>query len=345
VPVTALAAFAVVRRPFDLARISMSTPGPAHGHRQAPPPSPLPPGRHGDQGRATGWIDYLLHGKRRPNQITVVSHSDLFYWWPVWLIGFFMTILTYMHGVHAGFVAGDPQVIEIDAKVDYKILDSLREEKSKEGSAEGLKAIISSTNKSNPFPMTFHGGEQKHIWPWMHSGKNIGVLFTVVLLLVIVITNVHLRGLWSLIVIIVLVLGTIIMALSGLLEDIIAQSRFLAIYLNMGAYFFISFVLFVVWTINFAFFDRQRYVIVEAGQVKLRLAIGEGEITYDTMGMVFQKQRSELFRHWILGFGSGDLVIRPAGGKDPIDLPNVLFVGGKVRAITDLIKEKQVVAG
>jgi hypothetical protein len=60
--------------------------------------------------------------------------------------------------------------------------------------------------------------------------------------------------------------------------------------------------------------------------------------------MVFQKERSDLFRHWILGMGSGDLVIRPAGNKDPIDLPNVLFVGHKVQEIQALIKEKEVVA-
>jgi hypothetical protein len=324
----------------------MTTPsGPAHGHRPAPPPSPIPIMKSSDQGRFTAMIGYLLHGKRRPNQITIVSHSDLFYWWPVWLVSFILAALTWIHGVHAGFIAGKPQVIEIDQEVKYAILGGEHDDTPKGGSAEKLKAIISGSDKTNPFPTTFHGGENKHIWPLIHNGKNLGVVFTIVLLLVIVITNVHLRGLWSLIVIIVLVLGTIILALSGLLEDLIAQSGFLAIYLNMGAYFFIGLVLFVVWVINFTFFDRQRYVVVEAGQVKLRLAIGEGEITYDTMGMVFQKQRSELFRHWILGFGSGDLVIRPSGGKDPIDLPNVLFVGPKVHAIADLIKEKPVVAG
>ena len=67
-----------------------------------------------------------------------------------------------------------------------------------------------------------------------------------------------------------------------------------------------------------------------------------GEIVYDATGLVFQKQRSDLFRHWILGFGSGDLIIRPGGGKDPIDLPNVLFVGSKVREIEELIRAQQV---
>ena len=34
-------------------------------------------------------------GPELPNEITVISHSSLFYWWPVWLVGFIMATLTY----------------------------------------------------------------------------------------------------------------------------------------------------------------------------------------------------------------------------------------------------------
>jgi hypothetical protein len=159
-----------------------------------------------------------------------------------------------------------------------------------------------------------------------------------------VITNVHLRGLWSLVVIIIIVLGSIIFALGHVWERVMSHWSQLAIHINMGAYLSFSLALFIVWLINFAFFDRQRYVSVSSGQVRLHMAIGQGEIVYDTTNMVFQKQRSDLFRHWILGFGSGDLEIRPANQKEPIDLPNVLFVGHKVQEIQSLIKEKEVVS-
>ena len=33
--------------------------------------------------------------------------------------------------------------------------------------------------------------------------------------------------------------------------------------------------------------------------------IGSGEVAYDTVGMAVAKRRSDLFRHWILGLGSG----------------------------------------
>ena len=51
--------------------------------------------------------------------------------------------------------------------------------------------------------------------------------------------------------------------------------------------------------------------------------------------MVVHKRRDDLFRHWILGFGSGDLIVR-TGGANPqaFELPNVLFVGPKLRRRT-----------
>jgi hypothetical protein len=30
--------------------------------------------------------------------ITIYSHSPIFYWWPVWLAGFLMALLTYLDG-------------------------------------------------------------------------------------------------------------------------------------------------------------------------------------------------------------------------------------------------------
>ena len=32
------------------------------------------------------------------NEIKIVSHSTLFYWWPVWAVGFLMAGLTYLDG-------------------------------------------------------------------------------------------------------------------------------------------------------------------------------------------------------------------------------------------------------
>jgi len=74
--------------------------------------------------------------------------------------------------------------------------------------------------------------------------------------------------------------------------------------------------------------------------------IGDAETAYDTTGMTVQKQRSDLFRHWILGLGSGDLIVKTSGANSQeFHLPNVLFIGKKVQQIEDMLREKAVVKG
>jgi hypothetical protein len=41
-----------------------------------------------------------------------------------------------------------------------------------------------------------------------------------------------------------------------------------------------------------------------------------GETAYEILGMVVHKRHDDAFRHWLLGFGSGDLLVR-AGGANP----------------------------
>ena len=165
-------------------------------------------------------------------------------------------------------------------------------------------------------------------------------------LLVIVITNIPLRGLWSVITIIVIILGSIIFAQAGLWERIFAGLGLLAIHMNMAGYLVIAIVLFLIWLVNFFFFDRQFYMIFTPGQVRVRLEIGGGETAYDTTGMVFHKQRSDLFRHWILGLGSGDLIVKTSGAQHHrFDMHNVLFLGRKVKEIEEMLRARQVVSG
>ena len=72
--------------------------------------------------------------------------------------------------------------------------------------------------------------------------------------------------------------------------------------------------------------------------------IGGGEKVYDAIGMTLEKQRSDLFRHWILGLGSGDLIVRTSGAQaHQFDLPNVLFIGKKVHQIEDMLKKQAVI--
>jgi hypothetical protein len=297
------------------------------------PYKPAPPAERGKIRSFLAYI-FLPHGK--PGEIVIISHSSLFYWWPVWLVGFIMAILTYWDGHRLAVVPRGTNPIP-NATVTFM---------DKDGEVHRMRNrdILMLDKDKKLLEKTDESGElQQPDDIRMASSKSFGIVYVVVLLLVIFITNVPLRGLWSLFIIIFILLLSIIFAQSGVWEALLNRTRLLAIHINPGGYLAISIALFVLWIVNFLFFDRQFYMIFTPGQVRVHLEIGAGETVYDTGGMVFQKQRSDLFRHWILGFGSGDLIVRPAGGAQHIDLPNVLSVGRRVKEIEKKLAEKEVV--
>ena len=67
---------------------------------------------------------------------------------------------------------------------------------------------------------------------------------------------------------------------------------------------------------------------------------GGGAESFDTNGLRFQKHGVDFFRV-VLGLGAGDLrATTPGGSGAAIEIPNVLFVDRKVRAIERLIAVK-----
>jgi hypothetical protein len=306
-----------------------TTPSPIP-ERTAPPPPP---------GRFKSLVRYLFLPHAKPGEIVIVCHSPLFYWWPVWLVGFIVTILTLIDGHRMALVPRGTEPSEGTTKV------LIQKPGEKNPTYQDREVLIVPEGKHLPEQVKSDGSKEV-IKPTvrMAVSKNYGILFMMILLVVIFITNVPLRGLWSLFVIIFIVLLSVIFAQAGVWEALVNRTRLLAIHMNLGGYLFMSLAIFIIWLVNFFFFDRQFYMIFTPGQVRVHLEIGAGETVYDTSGMVFQKQRSDLFRHWILGFGSGDLIVRPAGGQQHIDLPNVLSVGRRVKEIEKKLAEKEVVA-
>jgi hypothetical protein len=274
-------------------------------------------------------------------ELKIVSHSNLFYWWPVWAVGLLMGLLTYIDGhylvtvpdktkAHRGASA---EVKEGDATTNYPKRDVI--------------VLPEGTTLPTPDPKHPEDAATLH----MASRGTYGVIFLITLLLVIVITNVPLRGMWSVVVIVTVILLSIILGLAhyegrSWWEIIIEKLSLLDIRINEAGYFFVSGILFAVWLVTFLFFDQQTYIIFTPGQLKVRSEIGGGEKAYDTTGMTVEKQRSDLFRHWILGLGSGDLIVNTTGaGVHHFDMPNVLFIGKKVQQIEDMLREKAVVKG
>jgi hypothetical protein len=158
---------------------------------------------------------------------------------------------------------------------------------------------------------------------------------------------VPLRGLWSVVAIIFGVALVIILRLlpGNPLEQLLDKLSILDVRINAAGYFIIFIVLFTFWLLVFLLFDRQIYMVFTPGQLKVKLAIGDAETVYDSTGMTIEKQRSDLFRHWILGLGSGDLIVRTAGAQGHhFDFANILFLGRRVREIEEMLRERPVVA-
>jgi hypothetical protein len=216
-----------------------------------------------------------------PQAVRVYSHSTFFYWWPVWLTGYIMALVTRIDG----------QLVTI-------------------GNSE----------------------------VWVHRSKNIGVLFTLLFFLVILITNVTLRGLASVVAILAIAFGALLLAYFDWWEEVLNWMGMVSIYMNMGFYVFFSTLVLIVWAFSVFVYDRLSYWRVTPGKLTYDAVIGGAQKSYDTRGMVFEKHRQDLFRHWILGFDSGDIQISTTGARREIfSIPNVLFVDPKVGEIQKMI--------
>jgi hypothetical protein len=260
----------------------------------------------------------------RPREVYIVAHSMLFYWWPVWAVGFLLAGLTWLDGHRLAVVPPGTQIVE--------------------GFEGGREALVLPAGARLPLDPATGKPREPTFRVATHSGY--GVLFVVVLLLVVFITNVPIRGLWSMIVIITVLLGTIILALAGWWDDILEAAAHSHVYINAFGYVAISLPLLVLWLVVVLFFDRQMYMVFAPGQLRVCQEIGGGEVACDTLGMVVEKRRSDLFRHWLLGVGSGDLLVKTSGATaQQIEMHNVLFVGSKVELIQQMLQTREVVGG
>jgi hypothetical protein len=227
-------------------------------------------------------VHHLEHEK--PLQLRIYSHSNLFYWWPVWAVGYLMALLTYFQG----------QQIQVGNVLER-----------------------------------------------FHPSSNPGIVFFMTLFLVIMVTNLSMRGTASVVAVLTIVLVTVLLAWFGWWDVILAWVGQLHVHLNLGAYLTFSTLMFVVWAATVFGFDRTSYWLIKPGQITQEFVFGAGSKSYDTTNMVVEKFQGDLFRNWIIGLGSGDLRIQTTGANhDTIDVPNVLFITSKVAVIQEMIAIK-----
>jgi hypothetical protein len=221
----------------------------------------------------------------RTPEVVIYSHSPIFYWWPVWAVGYLFAVLTLLQGV------------------DYAFNDG----------------VVQSVVK-------------------IHPSRTLGVVFTFTFLMVIAMTHFTVRGLASVVVIVSAIAITLGLAYFQLWEPLMRALGHLAIFMNLGFYVFFSTAIFIVWAQAVFIFDRSTYYLFRPGQMVKGGLFGAGEETYDTHGMTVDKKRDDLFRHWVLGLGSGDIIVATTGArKTEFVIPNVLFVGSKIAKIQELV--------
>lgn len=271
----------------------------------------------------------------RSREITLISHSMLFYWWPIWLLGFTLAIWTWNEDHRLAIVPngskvrvqqGGPQSDTTTYVLDVK-----------NPTTRSLDRAVEATGQVGDEP-AFRTRISQHAW--------MGPLFCVVLLMTVVITNVPLRGLWSfLVLLMILVVALIITLIPSGWDKLLTAVNGLHIYINMAGYLFIAVVVFILWAVSVFLFDQRTYIVVTPGQIRVCEHVGASIRTFDTVGLSFEKQRDDLFRHWLLGFFSGDLIVRTSGAeKETIRLPNVLWIGWRLEEVQKLLAEKATVA-
>jgi hypothetical protein len=159
------------------------------------------------------------------------------------------------------------------------------------------------------------------------------------LLLLIIFTNVRLRGIKSLVVI--LAVGLLQFCWLGSAGGRNHQSYSISFCADEhGVYLVFSTALFLIWMLMFFVFDRMTYWRIRSGQMTVEHIIGGGAESVDTEAVRFQKLSSDLFRT-ILGLGAGDLQATGVGPPGTtLNMSNVLFAERKVHEIERLIAVK-----
>lgn len=293
-----------------------------------------------EEASTVGADPVVIHEHCR-EEIRLYSHSDVFYWWPVWSLGFLLAILTYLDGSRMAIVPEGTL-----ARRDWRVEDA----PGRIDIREGLILPRSTANHSYHLDPAFAGHASRVMpspaQPHVSMARNpyLGTWFFVTILIVFVTTRAPLRGLWEWISVLAIALVIATFAVYGWWGTISGWFRLLHVQINMAGYLFLSTWLFAIWAVTTFYLDRLTYMVFSAGQVRIRHAIGEGEKAYDVTNMSLELQPNVLIRHRVLGFyDAGDLIVR-TGGAHPevLHWPNVLMVRSKLRRIERLLQTREV---
>ena len=182
-----------------------------------------------------------------------------------------------------------------------------------------------------------NAGQEKFLAtaPDARPSSALGLTYLSILLLLIVFTNVRLRGVNSILALTAVAFVAVLLGWLGLWDDIAKLIPYLWVHMNTGFYLVFSTGLLIIWLMMFFVFDRLTYWRVRPGQMTVEHLIGGGAASFNATGLRFQKLKSDLFRA-TLGLDAGDLEATTADGTK-LELFNVIFVSRKVTAVEKLI--------
>ena len=144
-------------------------------------------------------------------EIKLISHSTLFYWWPVWAFGFFLAIWTFVETDRLVIApaSGKVDVLQTKESTSY----NLRFDSRAKFDPENEQVKSPDKDVKDVFPARV----SRHAW--------LGSMFIVVLLLTIFITNVPLRGLWSFLTIMGIVVIALLFSVFHVWDDFYTITR------------------------------------------------------------------------------------------------------------------------
>jgi hypothetical protein len=256
-------------------------------------------------------------------RLRVIGHTGLFYWWPVWLVGFILAGLTYAEGSRLAVL---PPGTTITAKGENTFELKLNRP------APNLEQAAAYAAAGEP---PFHTP--------IASRKGFGLIWFAVILLVVFGSNVPLRGLATMVAILGVVVLVFLLGFLELWSPILEFVGGLHIQITVAGYLIPSCALFLMWLVVMFLYDPLRYALFTAGQLSLVRNIGDHIEVHPASAIRVEKRPDDLLRHWILGLGAGDLIITVPGRGDQIEFPNVLFINSKLAKIAVLMNLKPVV--
>jgi hypothetical protein len=264
--------------------------------------------------------------RQKIDYIVVYGHSNLFYWWPVWLVSFILAGITYFDGSKMA-VLPNGTVVAHNVQV--------------EGFPGPRDALVAPENQTFPLAPGETGKGPAGMTVSRSNGP--GVIFVFTLIVVALASTILLRGLVSLVAVITLITVVIALALFDVWNDVLLFLGGLDIRINAAGYLCIGVPLLIAWLLVVFVYDRQSYVVFDQGQIRYVLEVGDSEVVVQSEGALVEKKRNDVFRHWLLGLGTGDLVIRTGGTHgQTIELENVLNINSKLYYIDRMLKEKAI---